>query len=70
MTGPQGDRTGSTEIKVELKEFKVELAPKAVLTRDLDKEVYDQVGTIPAGALVKLKLKSNIFTIAVGRRNG
>jgi Putative peptidoglycan binding domain len=70
VTGPKGDRTGSTEIKVELKEFKVELAPKDVLKRDLDKDVYGQVGAIPAGALVKLKLKSNIFTITAGDEMG
>ncbi len=70
VSGPKGDRTGSTEIKVELKEFKVELAPKAVLTKDADKAVYDPIGTIPAGSLVKVKLKSNIFTITVGDEMG
>jgi hypothetical protein len=63
IAGPKGNKTGSADIQVEVKDFKVELAPKAVLTKDLDKTVYDQVGTLPAGALVKLKLKSNIFTI-------
>ena len=63
ISGPKGNKSGTTDIQVELKEFKVELAPKTVLTKDQDKEVYDLVGTIPAASLVKLKLKSNIFTI-------
>jgi hypothetical protein len=63
ISGPKGDKSGTTDIKVELKDFKVELAPKATLKEDKDKKVYDQVGTIPAGSLVKLKLKSNFFTV-------
>lgn len=66
VSGGQGDKAGATDIKVELKDFTVELAPKAVLKKDLDQEVYDQVGAIPAGSLVKLKLRSNIFTINAG----
>ncbi len=64
ISGPKGDKSGTTDIKVELKDFKVELAPKATLKEDKDKKVYDQVGTIPAGSLVKLKLESDIFTVA------
>ncbi len=63
VSGSKGDKTGATDIQVELKEFKVELAPKAVLTKDLDQAVYDLVGAIPATDLVKLTLQSNIFTV-------
>lgn len=66
VTGAKGDKTGTTDIKVELKDFKVELAPKDVLKNAPDKEIYDQVGSIPAGSLVKLKLKSNLFMVPGG----
>ena len=66
VTGDTGDKTGTTEIKVELKDFKVELAPKAMLKDDRDKEVYDQVGAIPAASLVQVKLRSNLYTVDAG----
>ena len=66
VSGGPGDKTGTTDIKVELKDFKVELAPKAVLKNAQDQGVYDQVGTIPAASLVKLKLTSNVYTLDGG----
>ncbi len=66
VKGDKGDKTGQAEVKVELKDFKIELAPKAVLKKDPDKAVYDLVGALPAAAKVTLKLRSNVYTLDAG----
>jgi hypothetical protein len=63
IDGCHGKKTGEAETKVEISKFVVELAPKTCLTEDKDKAVYDQMPALPANALVKVKLKSNVFKV-------
>jgi hypothetical protein len=65
LSGAKGDKTGTTEIQVELKDFKVELGNKDYLKDDdsgkRSKGVLAQIGALPAASTVKLKLTSNLF---------
>ncbi|MBD3298718.1 MAG: hypothetical protein GF341_08695 [candidate division Zixibacteria bacterium] len=51
----------TAEIKVEVAELVIELAPKDHLSNEQDKKVYDQVGAIPATGTVELQLDSNLY---------
>jgi hypothetical protein len=67
VNGDKGEKHGSTEIKVELKEFTIELGKKEYLkdgeSGKRSKAVMAQITTFPATSLQKLMLTSNLFAV-------
>lgn len=68
-SGTASPEQQETTFEVKLAKFEVMLGKKETLKYDQDKEVYDQVGALPASKKVELTLKRNLYATKSSEMN-